>query len=118
MHYMAKRAILTVFEPFQVPSNAGLALFPAKKGVRNGRWAGCPDQKKLSLGDVEAVVENAIAFSGCVFMRFGLFFRMRFYAIFFFIGCGLMRFCRFFRYFETIAVVSVTSKLNSIPKTW
>ena len=45
---------LTTFEPFQVPSNAGLAHFPAKKGVQNvGIW--CPDggkKNKLAYFDV------------------------------------------------------------------
>ena len=40
---------LTTFEPFQVPSNAGLAHFPAKKGVQNvGIW--CPDGGKKQVG--------------------------------------------------------------------
>ena len=41
-----KKPLWTVFEPFQVPSNAGLAPFPANKGVQNGRSGECPDHTK------------------------------------------------------------------------
>ena len=44
---MAKKSYFwPFFEPFQVPSNAGLALFPAKKRRFNMVGEGCPDQKK------------------------------------------------------------------------
>ena len=45
-----KGLFLTVFEPFQVPSKAGLTLFPGKKkGVRNGRYGVSCVQKQVGL---------------------------------------------------------------------
>ena len=49
MHYMARKRILAVFEPFQVRPNAGLALFPAKKGVKNGRSGVSGPKKQVAL---------------------------------------------------------------------
>ena len=44
-----KALLLTVLEPFQVPSNAGWAPFPAKRGVQNGR-SGVSRPKKKQVG--------------------------------------------------------------------